>query len=128
VSRLTLNGKDIQIVNSIKYLGVIFDKKITWRLHIQMIEAKAFITFIRVYSLLKSEWLRANIELTLHKALIRFVMTYASPALESAAYTLLIKLQRLQNKILRTIGNLPRRTSVRKLHTAFDIPYVYDFI
>jgi hypothetical protein len=33
-----------------------------------MIEAKAF-TFIRVYSLFKSEWLSANIKLTLHKAL-----------------------------------------------------------
>jgi hypothetical protein len=53
VSHLTLNGKDIPFVNSIKYLGLIFDKKVTWRLHIQMIEAKAFRTFIRVYSLLK---------------------------------------------------------------------------
>jgi hypothetical protein len=46
VSHLTLNGKDIPFVNSIKYLSVIFGKKITWRLHIQMIEAKAFRTFI----------------------------------------------------------------------------------
>jgi hypothetical protein len=53
-SRLTLNGRIIPFVNDIKYLGVVFDKKITWRLHIQMIEAKAF-TFIRVYSLFKSE-------------------------------------------------------------------------
>jgi hypothetical protein len=29
LSRLTLNGKVIPFVNSIKYLGVIFDKKIT---------------------------------------------------------------------------------------------------
>jgi hypothetical protein len=37
-------------------------------------------------------------------------------------------LQRLQNKVLRTIGNFPRRTPVRDLHVAFRIPYVYDFI
>jgi hypothetical protein len=37
-------------------------------------------------------------------------------------------LQRLQNKVLRTIGHFPRRTPVRELHVAFDIPYVYDFI
>jgi hypothetical protein len=30
-----------------------------------------------------------------------------------------MKLQRLQNKILRTIGNFPRRTPVRELHAAF---------
>jgi hypothetical protein len=39
-----------------------------------------------------------------------------------------LKLQRLQNKVLRTIGHFPRRTPVRELHVAFDIPYVYDFI
>jgi DUF2075 family protein len=38
----------------VKYLGVIFDKKVTWRLHIEMIEAKAFRIFIRIYSLFKS--------------------------------------------------------------------------
>jgi hypothetical protein len=50
-----------------------------------MIEAKAFRTFIRLYSLFKSERLNANIKLTLHKALIRSVMTYACPAWEFAA-------------------------------------------
>jgi hypothetical protein len=49
VSPLTLNGRNIPFVNSVKYLGVIFDKRMTWRLHIQMIEAKAFRTFITIY-------------------------------------------------------------------------------
>jgi hypothetical protein len=51
-----------------------------------MIEAKAFRTFIRVYSLFKSEHLRANIKLT-HKSLIRSVMTSACPDWEFATYT-----------------------------------------
>jgi hypothetical protein len=42
--------------------------------------------------------------------------------------THLLKLQRLQNTVLRTIGNFPRRTSVRDIHVAFQIPYVYDYI
>jgi hypothetical protein len=124
----TLNGINIPFVNNAKYLGVIFDKKITWRLHIEIIEAKAFRTFIRTYSLFKSERLSANIKLTLNKALIRSVMNYASPAWEFAADSHLIKLQRLQNKVLRTIGNFPRRTPVREVHMAFKIPYVYDYI
>jgi hypothetical protein len=40
----------------------------------------------------------------------------------------MMKLQRLQNKVLRTIGNFPRRTPVRELHMAFKLPYVYDYI
>jgi hypothetical protein len=39
-----------------------------------------------------------------------------------------MKLQRLQNKILHTIGNFPRHTPVRDLHRDFKIPYVYDYI
>jgi hypothetical protein len=52
-SLLTINGQNIEFVNNVKYLGVIFDKKITWGLHIKTIETKAFRTFIRTYSLFK---------------------------------------------------------------------------
>jgi hypothetical protein len=42
------------------------------------------------------------------KAQIKSVMTYASRAWEFAAESHLLKLQRLQNRFLRTIGNFPR--------------------
>jgi hypothetical protein len=41
-----------------------------------MIEAKAFRTFIRIYSLFKSERFNANIKLTFDKALVSLVMSY----------------------------------------------------
>jgi hypothetical protein len=127
-SLLTLNGWNIPFVNNVKYLGVIFDRRMTWRLHIEMIESKSFRTFIMLYSLFKSEQLSANIKLTFHKALIRSVITYVSSAWEFAAETRLLKLQHLQNKVLRTIAKLPRSTTVRDLHMAFQIPYVYDYV
>jgi hypothetical protein len=46
-------------------------------------------------------------------------MTYACPTWQFAAVTQLLKLQRLQNKVLRIIGKFPRRTPVRDLHMAF---------
>jgi hypothetical protein len=76
-AHLTLNGWNIPFINHAEYLGVIFCKRITWRLHMEMIEAKAFRAFIRICSLFKNKCLSANIQLTLHKALIRSVMTYA---------------------------------------------------
>jgi hypothetical protein len=93
-----------------------------------MIEAKAFKTFIRIYSLFKSERLSANIKLTLYKTLVRSIITSACPVWELAVNTYLLKFQRMQNKVLRTIGNFPRRTPFRDLHTAFNLPYVYDYI
>jgi hypothetical protein len=53
-------------------------------------------------------------------------MTYACPAWEFAADNYLLKLQSLQNSVLRTIGHFPRRTPVREIHVAFEIPYVYE--
>jgi hypothetical protein len=50
-----LNGGNTAFVNNVKYLGVIFDRRITWRLHIERTVAKAFRTYIRTYSLFKSE-------------------------------------------------------------------------
>jgi hypothetical protein len=127
-SLLTLNGWEIPFVNSVKYLAVILDKKITWRLFTEIIEAKVFRTFIRIYPIFKSERLSNNIKLTFHKALIRSAVTYACPAWEFAAETHLLKLQRVQNRVLRTIGNFPRDTSIRDMHVALQIPYVYDYI
>jgi hypothetical protein len=121
-SLLALNGRNIPLVNNVEYLEVIFDKKITWRSHIKMIEAKAFRAFFTTFALFKSKRLCTNIKLTLHKALVRSVVTYACPAWEFAAD--LLKLQRLQNKVLRTTGNFPRHTPVCELHKAFNIRYI----
>jgi hypothetical protein len=93
-----------------------------------MIEIKAFRTFIRSYSLFRNERLSANIKLTLHKALIRSVGTYACPTWELSADTYLLKLQRMQNKVLYTTGNFPTCTQVRNLHTDFNLLYVYEYI
>jgi hypothetical protein len=30
--------------------------------------------------------------------------------------------------VFRTIGNFPRCTPVRYLHTAFSLPYLYDYV
>jgi hypothetical protein len=55
-------------------------------------------------------------------------MNYACPTWEYAADAHLLKLQRLQNRVLRAIGNLGRRTPVHEMHGGFKIPYVYDYI
>jgi hypothetical protein len=120
-------GQKIPFVNYVKYLRVNFNKRITWRLHIGMTEAKAFRTFIRIYSIFKSEHLSTNIILTLHKALIRSIMTHACPAWELVADTHLLKSHSLQNKVLYNTGNFPWCTPVHNLHVAFSLPYIYNY-
>jgi hypothetical protein len=53
-------------------------------------------------------------------------MTYVCPTWEFEADTNLLTLQRLQNKVLRTIGKISKAHN--DVHTALDLPYVYDYI
>jgi hypothetical protein len=99
-------------VNSTKYLGIIFDKRVTRRLHLEMIKAKISRSFIRIFSLFKSERLITNIKMTLHKALIRNIMTYACPAWEIAPDHHLLKLQAPAKQ------SSPHHWKYSKVHTA----------
>jgi hypothetical protein len=54
-------------------------------------------------------------------------MAYACPSCELAPHTYILKLQRIY-KVLRTTGNFRRCTPFRDLHTAFNLPYIYDYI
>jgi hypothetical protein len=54
-------------------------------------------------------------------------MNYVYPAWKFVADSYLLKLQRLQNKVLRVICNFPRRIPVRDLHVAFKF-YTYMII
>jgi hypothetical protein len=51
---LQLNARDIPFVNNETYLGVSFDGLTTWRHQIENTVAKAFRTYIMIYSLFKS--------------------------------------------------------------------------
>jgi hypothetical protein len=57
-------------------------------------------------------------------------MTYATPAWEFAADSHLVKMERLQNRVFRTIGNLPRCTPIRDFirRSKFRMYLVYDYI
>jgi hypothetical protein len=85
-------------------------------------------TYIKIYFIFENERLNAKIKITFHKALIRSVMTYACPAWEFAADTRLLKLQRLQSRVLRASDNFDSRTPVRELNESFKMPYVIDYM
>jgi hypothetical protein len=125
---LTLKGRHIPFTNHVKYLGVIFYKKLVWKLCTEMIATKALHAFFSIYPILKSEHLSIGNKLIVYKALIRFVLTYACLAWEFVADNYLLKLQWLQNIAFHTISNLPRHAPIRNLRRSFKIPYPYDYI
>jgi hypothetical protein len=51
---LALKGRHISFANHVKYLGVIFDKKLTWKLRTETTATKALRIFLSIYPILKS--------------------------------------------------------------------------
>jgi hypothetical protein len=96
----------------------------TWGLRIERTAAKSLVTYIRT----KSERLSINIELIIYKASITSIIVYACLSREYATDDHFLKLQRLQNRVLRAIGNFYRHIPAREMHMALEIPYVYDYI
>jgi hypothetical protein len=125
---LTMKGRHIPFANHVKYLGVIFDKKVTWKPHTETTATKALGIFLSIYPILKIERLSVGAKLIIYKALIRSMLTYACPAWEFAADSYLLKLQLLQNRALLTTGNLSRHNPICDLHRSFKITYIYDYV
>jgi hypothetical protein len=69
-----------------------------------------------------------KIKLSLYKALIRSVMTYACPTWEYEADAHLLKLKGLQKRKLGSLENLDRCTIVHELDAAPKIFYLYYYL
>lgn len=103
--------------NSVKYLGLYLDKKLTYKEHVSQVIQKATMGMRILYSLLnRKSSLDTQTKLLLYKASIRPIFTYGAPILATIARTHQNKLQIFQNKLLRMIYNVPRSTPIAALH------------
>lgn len=79
--KLHLNGQEVRIADKLKYLGVIIDKKITWKEHIKYLDQKisAMVDRVRRFS-----WMRFDLDWKYKRRLYYSVflptITYASAA------------------------------------------------
>jgi hypothetical protein len=55
-------------------------------------------------------------------------MTFVFPAWEFVAKIHLLRLQRLENKVIHNIRNFPMRTRARDMHVAFYAKEVYYYV
>lgn len=119
------NGTTIDRSKSVKYLGVTLDSKLNFGEHITKSHAKASRCFGAVYTLLapKSNLSIENKRL-IYTAVIRPIISYASPIWNCSAQTHLMKLYSLQNKILKIIHKLPRRTPTVNLQINTGIAHL----
>lgn len=101
-------GQPIPWTNQAKYLGIILDRSLTWKPHVDAIATKTSALIAALYPLLaRNSKLNIDNKLLLYKVALRPAMTYASPVWGNAAVSTIHRLQVLQNKVLRMITDAP---------------------
>jgi hypothetical protein len=106
--RLYLNGEVISWENSVKYLGVTLDKKLTWKPHINEITKKMKGKTESLRMLLFSPKLNIRNKLLLYKQIILPTALYAAEIWSFAAKTNLKQIEVIHNKTLRRITRTRR--------------------
>jgi exonuclease III len=118
----------IKPLDSTRYLGVIIDKKLNWRTHIQHIESKiaSRITLLRFLNKASYEP-NDKIMINIFKSLARPIITYGYPVLLTAKEKIWDRMQIMQNKAIRAALGLPTYTSVEYIHKLTNIPKIKDY-
>ena len=122
---LLWNNKD----QSIKYLGVYLDEKLTWKTHINKKLNQAYARLKILYPLVNyNSTLRIKCSLLIYTSIIRSLLTYACPIWAAASQTKITKMQTLQNKFLRIARKAPWYMRNTQLHNDTGIPYLNTWI
>lgn len=123
-------GNIIPISESIKYLGIILDKKLLFKQHVKHICEKSIRCGCALYPLLnRRSSLNLKNKILLYKMCIRPILTYGCQVwYGKTAKTHTKKLQIIQNKNLKIIHNLPRRFPTDLLHSNFEHKMISSFV
>ena len=114
---LTIYNEKIPVVNEAKFLGVIFDKKLTFLPHIKYLKLKCQKALNAFKILCSPEWGGdTNILLQLYSSMIRSKLDYACQVYGSAKPSYLKMLNTIQNQGLRLATGAFRTSPETSLH------------
>ena len=121
---LCLNGQKIPVVAESKFLGVIFDSKLTFIPHIEYLKAKCqkALNLLRVVA--NMEWGGdREVLLRLYRSLVRSKLDYGSIVYGAARKSYLVKLDPIANQGLRlSLGTFRTSPSVSLHAEAQELP------
>ncbi|XP_015118947.1 uncharacterized protein LOC107042420 [Diachasma alloeum] len=99
-------GTAIEFVSSVRNLGVIFDSKLTFGNHVQLVTSKINSAFYQLYNLCR--YMDEPLRKLLVNALIFPHIFYCQAVLQGVGVVLDMQLQRLINRAVRFVSGLPR--------------------
>ena len=126
--KVKVNNNIIRPLESTKYLGVIIDKQLKWRNHLDNIEKKiAPRTGLLRYLSRAAYEPNSKTTINIFKSIARTMIIYGYPALLTAKQAIWDRLQIIQNKAIRAALGLPIYTSVDYIHKISSVPRIKDY-
>jgi ribonuclease HI/endonuclease/exonuclease/phosphatase family metal-dependent hydrolase len=124
---LTMNGKPIAVNDKAKFLGMIFDQKLTWAAHIDYIIGKCNRRINLMRSISGATWgSDKKTLLHIYRTLIRPIIDYGAVAYDNASQTNKAKLDVIQSKALKICCGAMRGSSVAALQNECgEMPLAY---
>ncbi|XP_063416816.1 uncharacterized protein LOC134699058 [Mytilus trossulus] len=113
---LMLDNEPIKFQNHVKFLGLIFDRKLTWNKHVNYLleRSKAILNVLR-YVQANNYGMGTDSLLMLYKSLLRSVLDYGCQAFNSASITVKSKLDIIQAKALRIVLGAHKSTPLETI-------------
>ena len=112
--KIMLDDVELQHTDSTTYLGVTFDKRQTWRNHINSTEAKARRKLALLRKLAGTQWGAAETVLkNVYIGAIRPHLEYGSTTFTSASKSTLYMLDKVQNLAMRLITGAMKSTPIK---------------
>lgn len=117
--------REITWSNSVRYLGVYLNTRLTFSDHVSHIINKMNIAIKLLYPIInrKSELSISN-KITILKTIFQSIAIYACPVWGTCASSHIKKIQICQNKILKMMLKLPWHFSTERLHNLSDVQLI----
>ena len=124
---LTLYGEPLKIYPQVKFLGIIFNSKLTFQKHFEDVLERCNHRYHRLRLLANKKWGPSPATLIqIYKQCVRPIFEYGSLSTITASDNIISKIQQLQNKFIRLALRLPKYIIPRLLHDSTGLPYVKD--
>lgn len=129
ITPLFIKNTPIAPKKQVKYLGVVFDRRLTFYSNISYLIQKHFAASQKLYPLMNpnSPLSPAN-KLLIFKTILRPILTYAAPVWNIVPDRQRRRLQVQQNKSLRAITSSRIYTRITDLHDMTGVEYISQFI
>ena len=123
---LTINNVKIKRTESIRYLGVQLDKKLSWKFHVENLKKKLLKTFGLIFKL--RHYVSLSTCRIIYYSMFHSIILYSLINWGRASNFLLREIELLQNKFIKAGLFQPRKTYVNLLFSKFQALKLKDMI